>query len=81
MYAAKDQLVNAFAAYFSLPNGERTDANYFVKTAEEELRDIGFNDHDLGKVHMLQHWAYVHVPHPSVYGSHKCLSLRGITIS
>lgn len=57
MYAAKDQLVNAFAAYFSLPNGERTDANYFVKAAEEELRDIGFNDQDLGKVHMLQHWA------------------------
>ena len=57
MYAAKDQLVDAFARYFRQPSSERGDATYFVKTAENELRDIGFDDSDLGKANMLQHWA------------------------
>ena len=57
MYAAKDQLVDAFTAYFGQPKERRSDANYFVKTAEEELRDINFDDHNIAKVHMLQHWA------------------------
>lgn len=57
MYAAKDQLVDAFTAYFGQPSNKREDATYFVKTAEEELRDIAFDDNDIGKVNMLQHWA------------------------
>ena len=56
MYAAKNQLVDAFTAYYGLPRNKREDANYFVATAEEELRGIGFNDHDVAKVNMLQHW-------------------------
>ena len=57
MYAAKDQLVDAFTAYFEQPKSKRGDATYFVVTAEEELREIGFKDHDVAKVNMLQHWA------------------------
>ena len=57
MYAARTQLVDAFTAYFGQPKEKREDANYFVKAAEEELRDIAIDEHDIGKIHMLQHWA------------------------
>ena len=57
MYEARDQLIAAFTAYFGQANTDRTDANYFVRTSEQELRDIGFDDNDVGKVHMLQYWA------------------------
>ena len=57
MYAAKDQLVDAFTAYYGQPKNKREDATYYVEAAEEELRDIAFDDHDIGKVNMLQHWA------------------------
>ncbi len=57
MYTARDRLIGAFRLYFAQPNAERADANYFVKTAEEELRDIEFGDFDVAKANMLQHWA------------------------
>ena len=59
-YAAKDGLVNAFAKYFMLPRDKRADINYFVGMAESELRDIGLNETDIARVHMLQMWAYVY---------------------
>ncbi|KAL8762523.1 MAG: hypothetical protein Q9184_001483 [Pyrenodesmia sp. 2 TL-2023] len=57
MYTARDQLIGAFTAYFGQPRSARADATYFVKAAEQELRDIAFDDNDVGKVHMLQFWA------------------------
>ena len=57
MYEAKDQIVDAFMAYFGLPKEKRKDTNYFVAAAEEELRDIALNDHDLARINMLQLWA------------------------
>ena len=57
MYNARDKLVNAFADYFKLPQAERADTAWFVPTAEAEMRDIGLGDRDLGRAHMLQHWA------------------------
>lgn len=70
MYTARDKLVNAFTAYFKLPQAERADAAWFVPIAEAEMRDIGLDESDLGRAHMLQHWAYVdrfqfplHIPH------------------
>lgn len=60
MYSARDRLVDAFTAYFKLPRNQRADAAWFVPTAEAEMRDIGLDDRDLGRAHMLQHWAYVH---------------------
>ena len=57
MYDARDKLVDAFTGYFQLPKNERTDAAWFVPIAEEEMRDIGSSDRDLGRAHMLQHWA------------------------
>ena len=59
MYHARDKLVNAFIAYFRLPQAERADVAWFTPIAEAELRDIGMDDRDLGRAHMLQHWAYV----------------------
>ena len=59
MYHARDKLVNAFIAYFKLPQAERADVAWFTPIAEAELRDIGLDDRDLGRAHMLQHWAYV----------------------
>ncbi len=60
MYSARDRLVDAFTAYFKLPRNQRADTAWFVPTAEAEMRDIGLDDRDLGRAHMLQHWAYVH---------------------
>ena len=59
MYQARDKLVNAFTAYFRLPQAERADVAWFTPIAEAEMRDIGLDDQDLGRAHMLQHWAYV----------------------
>ncbi|KAG6990987.1 hypothetical protein G7Y79_00059g091720 [Physcia stellaris] len=57
MYSARDKLVNTFATYFRLPQAERTNAAWFVSIAEAEMRDIGLDERDLGRAHMLQHWA------------------------
>ena len=59
MYASRDQLIGAFTKYFSIAKADRTNTNWFVSTAEAELRDIGLDDCDVGRVHMLQHWAWV----------------------
>ena len=59
MYRARDKLVNAFTAYFRLPKAERADVTWFTPIAEAEMRDIGLDNTDLGRAHMLQHWAYV----------------------
>ena len=59
MYQARDKLVNAFATYFKLPQADRTDVAWFVPTAEAEMRDIGLEEPELGRAHMLQYWAYV----------------------
>ena len=56
-YAAKDQLIQIFSDYFSLPKDERADSSFFVEMAENELRDIDFSNNDIAKCHMLQHWA------------------------
>lgn len=72
MYCARDTLVNAFAAYFRLPQAERADAAWFVPIAEAEMRDIGLDETDLGRAHMLQHWAYVNNPIPH----HLCLTFH-----
>lgn len=57
MYSARDRLVAAFTAYFELPQNKRTDVAWFVPIAEAEMRDIGLSEIDLGRAHMLQHWA------------------------
>ena len=57
MYTARDQLIGAFTAYFGQSAMLRQDTSYFVRAAEAELRDIGFGDVDIGRTHMLQHWA------------------------
>ena len=57
MYTARDQLIGAFTTYFGQPDHLRSDTTYFVPTAEAELRDIAFDDSEIAKVHMLQHWA------------------------
>lgn len=57
MYNARDKLVDAFTAYFRLPQAERAETAWFVPIAEAEMRDIGLGERDLGRAHMLQHWA------------------------
>ena len=56
-YAAKDQLIQIFSDYCSLPEDERADSSLFVEMAETELRDIDFGNDDIAKCNMLQHWA------------------------
>ncbi|KAL8738485.1 MAG: hypothetical protein Q9181_000741 [Wetmoreana brouardii] len=57
MYRARDQLIEAFTRYFGLPKSQRSDAAWFIPRAEAEMRDTGLDDRDLGRAHMLQHWA------------------------
>ncbi|KAL8784501.1 MAG: hypothetical protein Q9213_003938 [Squamulea squamosa] len=57
MYRARDRLIEAFTRYFSLPKSQRSDAAWFIPRAEAEMRDIGLDDRDLGRAHMLQNWA------------------------
>lgn len=57
MYTARDQLIDAFTTYFGQRGDLRKDASYFVPTAEADLRDIGFDDVNIARVNMLQHWA------------------------
>jgi hypothetical protein len=57
MSTARNQLIDAFTTYFGQHGDLRKDTSYFVPTAEAELRDIGFDDVNIARVHMLQHWA------------------------
>ncbi|KAL8731564.1 MAG: hypothetical protein Q9181_004257, partial [Wetmoreana brouardii] len=57
MYRARDRLIEAFTRYFGLPRSQRSDAAWFIPRAEAEMRDIGLDDQDLGRAHILQHWA------------------------
>ena len=59
MQAAKDELVDGFTSYFEQAPNKRADASYFVRSSEEELRDISFGAKDIARANMLQHWAYV----------------------
>ncbi|KAL8767545.1 MAG: hypothetical protein Q9209_005962 [Squamulea sp. 1 TL-2023] len=57
MYRTRDRLIEAFTRYFSLPKSQRSDTAWFIPRAEAEMRDIGLDDRDLGRAHMLQNWA------------------------
>lgn len=64
MLQARDGMINAFIKYLDIPEGERTDRNYFVKSIEAMMRDVGCDKHDMGKVFMLHFWAYFLPPPP-----------------
>ena len=55
MYAARYQLVDTFTLYYRRPKEQRADAVRYVTAAEEELRDLSFNDHDVAKINILQY--------------------------
>ena len=57
MYAARYQLIDTFTLYYRRPKEQRADVVPYVTAAEEELRDLSFNDHDVAKINMLQLWA------------------------
>ena len=57
MHTAKDQLVTSFTTYFQWPLDNRVDANHFVRSTEEELRDCGLSDPEIARIQMLHHWA------------------------
>ncbi|TVY19957.1 Prostacyclin synthase [Lachnellula arida] len=56
MHEAKNNLIDAFEAYFLQPKEERQNVAWFVSMAESETRDIGLSERDMAKMHMLQQW-------------------------
>lgn len=64
MLQARDGMINAFIKYLDIPEEERTDRNYFVKSIEAMMRDVGCDKQDMAKVFMLHFWAYFTPPPP-----------------
>ncbi|KAK8047542.1 hypothetical protein PG996_015606 [Apiospora saccharicola] len=57
MLKARDDIINSFVSYLEIPETERDDRNFFVKSIETMMRDVGCNEKDMAKVLMLHFWA------------------------
>lgn len=57
MLKARDELGDAFAMYFKLLPKNRPGATYFVTALQDLLREIGFNEEDMGKFMLFHYWA------------------------
>lgn len=54
---AKQHCVEAFARYFRLPAAERPGMCYWVRIVEEQQRQAGMNDYDIGIAAFVFYWA------------------------
>ncbi|TGJ84268.1 hypothetical protein E0Z10_g4481 [Xylaria hypoxylon] len=57
MLHARDDIINTFVKYLRIPPEQRSDSNYFVKSIEAMMRDVGCNEQDMARVFMLHFWA------------------------
>ncbi len=57
MLGARDDIINTFVKYLRIPAEERSDSNYFVKSTETMMRDVGCSEEDMARVLMLHFWA------------------------
>ena len=57
MHNAKAKLITAMERYYNAPAGNRHDAAWFAHSMEAELRNIGFETHDLAVMMMTVYWS------------------------
>ncbi|KAH8889141.1 cytochrome P450 [Thozetella sp. PMI_491] len=57
MLQARDEIINTFVTYLAIPQEERNDSNYFIKSIEAMMRDAKCSDQDMARVFMLHFWA------------------------
>lgn len=57
MQTARRHLVGTFAKYFTLPQEQREQGNWWVQAVEGVLRQDKLDDHEIGCMFMLQTWA------------------------
>ena len=57
MHKAKNKIVMAMERYYNAPAENRLDAAWFACSMEVELRNIGFETHDLAVMMMTIYWA------------------------
>lgn len=57
MAKAKSTITGAFTQYYRKPRADRPGSAFFVNGLEDLLREVGFNEDELGKFTMLHYWA------------------------
>ncbi|KAI0186879.1 cytochrome P450 [Xylaria flabelliformis] len=57
MLQARDDIIDSFTRYLCIPQEDRRDSNYFVKSIETMMRDVGCSEQDMARVLMLHFWA------------------------
>ena len=57
MIDARSEFIDTLCKYFETPKKDRSDALYFVKAMEEEMRAAGLGDREAAGIHMLHLWA------------------------
>jgi hypothetical protein len=57
MHAARDRAMSSLSTYLKLPKEERTGDAWFVKAMEDEMRNIGMDDKDMGIAGLTFYWA------------------------
>ncbi|KAF7889119.1 hypothetical protein EAF00_009419 [Botryotinia globosa] len=57
MINARSEFIDTLCKYFETPKKDRSDALYFVKAIEEEIRGAGLSDREIAGIHMLHLWA------------------------
>lgn len=56
---ARAQVISGLKQYFQLPREERTDAIWFVRTLETEIRKLDLPDNDIAALYVMPLWVYV----------------------
>ncbi|KAM0169429.1 hypothetical protein ACHAPF_009998 [Botrytis cinerea] len=57
MIDARSEFIDTLCKYFETPKKDRSDALYFVKAMEKEMRAAGLGDREAAGIHMLHLWA------------------------
>ena len=56
MHALKDNVVNAFVAYFNIPSHERQGGAWSIEVLEGEMRQLGLTNREIATMIMILYW-------------------------
>ena len=59
MIKAKSKVIAGLERYFTLPTDQRGDAAWFTPAMEKEMRNLGFDTHDVAVMMMTIYWGSV----------------------
>ena len=57
MHKAKRRIITVMEQYYNSPAEDRLDASWFARSMEAELRNVGFDTHDLAVMMMTIYWS------------------------